>query len=421
MSRRLARSGRAVRDVLPVALVAWLVFHGIRTELLERYLVPSRSMEPTLHGDEESGDVVLVDKTAWWSWRRGAPRMFDLVVVRNRWQQGGNHLVKRFVTVGPATVWLEAGDLFVRPLGELGDPRVVKHPLGHPDLRLTAFELDPAADDRSGLDFLQAAPEVWRAVDGRIVVEPRSADDLVAARAGLRDPQPERWLRGHLSTARAMDSSFLDARGKRVPGGRVEVRDVGLEFEAELGPGVAALHLVVELLEVRYALEYAVGGRVLLRRDADPPGAPFEAGPLPAAGRRFRLRFGHLDGRLFVIVDDRLAVWHAVDVPWSSPREAVLPGSWERPPANLLHLGVAGTGPLTMHRLRGFHDVHYEPVRGANPGGGFDLEPGQIFVLGDNSYDSSDSRDRANEPLELSDLVGRPIAILAPAERMRRF
>ena len=47
------------------------------------------------------------------------------------------------------------------------------------------------------------------------------------------------------------------------------------------------------------------------------------------------------------------------------------------------------------------------------------LEPGEIFVLGDNSYDSSDSRDFASDPFRIEDLVGRPLAVLAPRARMR--
>lgn len=417
MTGRAARLRVLARDVLPVVVVAWMVFHAIRTELLERYLVESRSMEPTLHGDSVGGDVVLVDKTAWWGWRLGRPERFALVVLRNGWQQGGNNLVKRLVAEGPSTVWIEAGDLYVQPDGAIGDARVVKHPLEHEDLRQTSFVIDAPDPDAPDLDALQPAPEVWTVVDGAIVLSPAAGAALLGAEAAPREQEPACWLPGFLSTARPMDSSFLDARGRRVPGGRVDVRDVGLDLELRLDPGALRLHLVVELLEVRYDLVYDAGGRVSLRRNGELVGEPDPAPPLPE-GRAFRIRFGYLDGRFFVAVDDELAVWRPHDVPWSSPRDPVLPGAYRKPPANLLHVGVEGAA-ARLTRLRGFHDLHYASDRRSVGGeDGYRLEPGQIFVLGDNSFDSADSRDRA-VPFEYADLIGRPMAIIAPPDRLR--
>ena len=100
-------SGGLRRRLLDLALIGafgWMVFHWLRAEVVERYAVPSRSMEPTLHGSPSDGDVVLVDKTAFWSVRARPLRRFDLVVVRNRHEPAGSHLVKRFVVEGPAEI-----------------------------------------------------------------------------------------------------------------------------------------------------------------------------------------------------------------------------------------------------------------------------------------------------------------------------
>ena len=66
-------------EAVPVLVVACLVFLLIRTNLIERYHIPSKSMEPTLHGDRKRGDWVLVNKTAYWF---DEPKPFDMVVVR---------------------------------------------------------------------------------------------------------------------------------------------------------------------------------------------------------------------------------------------------------------------------------------------------------------------------------------------------
>jgi len=408
------RAWTFVRDAVPIAIVAWLVFHGIRTGLMERYLVPSTSMEPTLHGDAVDGDVVLVDKTAFWGSLERQPRAFDLVVLRNRWEPGGNHLVKRFIAAGPATVWIDTGDLFVRePGGTPNGTRVIKRPGDFPDLRQTAFVVAPAEDE--GLDKLVGEPGLWSVEGDSIRLAPRDADALVTERTAPRGRGET--LPGHLGTANAIDASFLDARGVRVPGGGVDVRDVGLDLELEIEPGTRALHLVVELLGVCYALEYEVEGRILFRVGGGAAENAQTAPPLPVGGG-LSLSFGYLDGHFFVVVGETLAAWLPVDVPWSVPSDLVLPDPTPRPATNLLHVGVVGA-PLGIERIEGFHDVHYLGERGSSRRDGFELEAGDIFVLGDNSGDSSDSRERGRYPLRLEDLVGRPVAVLAPWSRRR--
>jgi hypothetical protein len=48
------------------------------------------------------------------------------------------------------------------------------------------------------------------------------------------------------------------------------------------------------------------------------------------------------------------------------------------------------------------------------------VEPQQMFLLGDNPHDSSDSRTTL-QPVPLDRLVGRPFAIIAPSARARIF
>jgi hypothetical protein len=135
--------------------------------------------------------------------------------------------------------------------------------------------------------------------------------------------------------------------------------------------------------------------------------------PLPV-GTDLRLAFGSLDGRLFLTAGGEVIACFEHDVPFQSPRE-LLPGErWERPRVNVLHVAATGSGELRVHRLRAFHDIHYQPRSET-----WRLEPGEIFVLGDNSFDSADSRDHAREPFRMEDLVGRPVAVMAPGARRR--
>ena len=74
------------------AVVAGLVFQTLRHEVAERYIVPSGSMQPTLYGKPQGGDIVLVDRLA----HADTLRRYDLGVFAPANQ--GEHFVKRVVS-----------------------------------------------------------------------------------------------------------------------------------------------------------------------------------------------------------------------------------------------------------------------------------------------------------------------------------
>ena len=94
-----------MRRALPVALVlVVLVVAGLRWLVAEPFLVPSGSMEPTLH----AGDHVLVDKLAY---RSGLPARGDLIVFHR--PRTGEIMLKRVVAVAGDQVGIEDGVLHV--------------------------------------------------------------------------------------------------------------------------------------------------------------------------------------------------------------------------------------------------------------------------------------------------------------------
>jgi signal peptidase I len=85
--------------------ISWLIAQGIMTYLVQRYEIPSTSMEDTL----QIGDNVLVDKL---SYRFSDPEPGDLVVFlapdnpRKQW-------IKRVVAVGGQTVDIRDGVVYI--------------------------------------------------------------------------------------------------------------------------------------------------------------------------------------------------------------------------------------------------------------------------------------------------------------------
>jgi len=402
--------------VLPTVFWACLCFQLIRLHLCERYLVASGSMEPTIHGDPHGGDRVLVDKTAFWG---QAPRAFELVVVEAP-RPGAHHLVKRFVAEGPCRVSLAEGDLFIGRGGGL--ERLVKYPGEHPDMSVTAYLF--VASDRGAqkLDWLHSDPERWSLGPLGLHLHPcqdpelpLSADAQESRRS--RRPQDD-FLPGFLSLDRAVDVSFLNRMGHRLARGRSYPRDIGMELSLELEAGCSELVLVIEHRGVYYPLHYSVegSGRLMI---PDQPAVTF-AGPALKFDRVFDLSYGFLDGRFFFrIGESPLLLHHPYPLPTDFGR--LRTGHAGEPRfANLLHVGLVGAGG-TISRMRIFHDLHYQP----DPDRVFELGPDEIFVLGDNSLESSDSRDlsgirdAARIHFVRNDLIGRPIAVIGPWSEIR--
>ncbi|BBX74345.1 signal peptidase I [Mycobacterium shinjukuense] len=121
----------ALREFAILAVIAVVLYYLMLTFVARPYLIPSESMEPTLHGCSSCvGDRILVDKL---SYRFGAPKPGDVIVFKGppswnvgyksirspntvvRWLQNAlsfigfvppdeNDLVKRVIAVGGQTV-----------------------------------------------------------------------------------------------------------------------------------------------------------------------------------------------------------------------------------------------------------------------------------------------------------------------------
>lgn len=424
------RIGRLAVEALPVAAVALVISFLLRAHVMEWYLVPSASMEPTLHGDPERGDIVLVDKTAFWF---RPPRRFEMVVLRNPDDASESQLVKRMVALGDddACVRIDEGDVFV------GDDRqhlhrVVKDPLRARDMRLTNFAFPgPTPVDR----YLWPDP-AWH-------VEPRDGDvalqmaPAAATLEGLRDRLQDDPLRqrrrhvdlhvpGHLSPQRMVDTTFVEANGEQ-HGAAETYRDFGMEVTVAPSAGCVGVQMVYEWGDRYLAFDYGVDGQVTFVVQGQPSAgdaggdvqlgsespSPVRSarGPALPVGHASHLSFGYLDGWLFLIVEGEL-VWHA---PWPLPPDAE-DDFTQRGLGGLVHFGVAG-GAATVTALRVFHDVYYRALRGPSRSPCIDVPPGTMFLLGDNTFASRDSRTGRMFPV--ANLIGRPLAVIGPPARTR--
>ena len=407
--------------LVPVLAIAFVVFHLIRSHLLERYLVPSSSMEPTLYGDQIDGDIVLVDKTAFWG---SLPRRWDLVVLRNPGDAEHTHLVKRVVAMAGELVKLEHGDVYLA--AGAGELQRLRKPLDVARrMRQTWFAF-PTADAADVARALKSAA-AWTSSGDQLLLAP-AAPTLAALQELLGEDQQRRrrtgqshtlslYVPGHLSTVEPVTATFVDSRGK-LHIDPTPVRDVGMEVELAPEAGCAGLQLVLEYRDDDFAFVYAPTGevRLTLMGNAAEPIATGRRGPPLRPGVAVGLTFGYLDGRFFFAADGATLLEHDVELPAGVAAERY-PGVRVE---NLLQIGAAGA-PLHITRLRVFHDVHYDSLQSPSGHGPppYLVPEASLWLLGDNSRFSRDSRDPQIGAYPIADLVGRPVAVIGPWARMR--
>jgi hypothetical protein len=404
-----------IADALLVAGIAVSTVQALRRWVGDRYVVPSDSMQPVLHGDPQHGDVVFVGKIAFAADRH----RHDMVVVRHP-DVAGQQLVKRIAARGDDTAacWIDIreGDIWLGANAQVLQ-REQKDPFAARSMR-AAWAAWPASSPAlaSPLDLSAATAGAHE------LVLPPLREDLDAARAlfGVAqrvqrrsDRSPGVLPAGCIGTARAVDASFVDVTGIRGRAGEdVGVLDCGMELDVA-APVDALLGTIDGRQQALTFCWRAPSGQVELWHD----GVVIERAELPhrPAGAH-RIEFGLLDDRVFFAVDgrrDTLLVF-ARPAPTSAERSD--------PPRTHVHVGVVGTTPLHLTRLQVFRDVFYWRERIAGfPGDRGQwprfVPPGTWFLLGDNTFDSRDSRHFDAVPA--ASVLGVPMLILGPWPRAR--
>ncbi|HMQ21492.1 MAG TPA: signal peptidase I [Planctomycetota bacterium] len=383
--------------VFGVACLTWWL---MRAHVLQAYPVRTPSMEPTIEGDADRPDLVLVDKTFD---NRSKPKRFDSVVFRE-WD-GSKILVKRAVALPGEYVRIRGFDLWT---GASPDSlrRVVKSPVEHGDLLVDYWSHE--ADPDGFASKLWRRDGASRIEAGRLVVDGqnRRADKLFPEQrfrlVGMRRHSKWRenwqvdWQDGDILIG------FLNAFGVRRASSPAAV-DFGLRMRCRAMPE-ASLWIDLRFADSSWAVKYAADGTATLLKDGQ---ATEEArGPDLQVDRD--LLFMRLDGGFVLVVDGKIVVRHETEL------DDVRKAPQHSAPWNGIGIAVTGTS-VSIAALTIVQDLHYLEqgafgIHEAHP------VPGDaIFVLGDNSRDSRDSRHMGS--VRLDDLLGRPLAILAPAGR----
>ena len=369
-------------------LVAFVVGLGglllVRREFVDGYQIPSESMAPTLHGDPQDGDKILVFKKPFWF---RDPDRWDIAVFRR--DTANPYFIKRIVGLPGEWIEIRDGDVWV-------DGKIARKPRAiEEDMLVTvASGLDPAsfdrhwvADRREGFGFNEA--------EGALVVVPDTT--VVFSHQGD--------VRDSIET------------GTHSQKGRHPVGDLELEIEltptSTSGTVVVSLHREGDWFDVSFPI--GVGHPTIRMPGAETSLDLVE--PL-ASGNRAVIRVTHVDRRLRIARDGREIYSRSYDSP----------GGRVDGPSNRASFAVV-EGGAKIHGLELRRDVYYTADGEFGVDGpilvprGEDRASRRYYVLGDNSSRSKDSRfwgrDARRATIPFRDLVGVPVAVFWPPGRMR--
>lgn len=393
------KSLRPVRDNIESFAIAILFAVLLKPFLIEAYMIPTPSMQPTMMGSREAGvhDRLLVDKLCY-AW--GEPKRWDIAVFRYPIRLIQSY-VKRIVGL-PGDRFIIAGGNLV-PVDAAGKEQT---PLRRPAklqsriwMNLFPARMHIDGGTRALESFFSPQPtRGWTEEGGVLQVsnEPQRSVTLSyvdSAHGGVCN----RIYDGHAtSVARAMRSS-PELGGIPYEG----VPDARIGFT--LTPSAAVDDVSIELdvkrtgkKSLRFGLTATGGqGKLWIKEDGREVKAsesfPF-ALPLDSATA---VRFTHLDGQLRAEHDGTVAgeleclPYLVLDEVEMQPRSGAS-GSYVSGVAPFIAVRGGGTlrfGDLTIDR-----DLHYK--RGTVPKGQpIEVPAGHYFMMGDNPDQSADARE----------------------------
>ncbi|WP_145062608.1 signal peptidase I [Engelhardtia mirabilis] len=368
------------RDNLEAGVMAILLALFLKAFLVEAYKIPSGSMQPTLMGMPSPGDIVvrrageeplevkdriLVDK---FSYKLRDPKRWEVAVFRYPLKRTQN-FVKRLVGLPGDRLRIEGGDLWTFDR-ESGQWSVERRPPGVQASQWRAVDMD----DSDMPLWRQVSGDGWL-IDGRDV----TATGDGAIQYGDGSSIVDRYYDGYPDAIRSKLPARHPNKERLHP-----VGDLRLAGTVRATEGTESVTVVLSEGQRRYTFTLpgpAAAADQLASIEVDPVTAAASvdqigiAGPRLEAGRRLRFEVENLDDRLTMRLDGEVVA--SLDV------LAVRDDQTSR-----VMLHARGTG-AEFGDLRLFRDIYYF----ADHQREFEIPEGCYFAMGDNTLDSSDSRE----------------------------
>ena len=379
MSKHKHVTHKPWRDNIEALAMAIVLALLLKAFIVEAYKIPTGSMQPTLMGlDQGPGvpagvrvsDRILVDK---WTYKVDDPERWEVAVFKYPLDRSKN-FVKRICGMPGEHFAIRNGDLWRRD-GLAEEWQILRRP---DDVQRDLWKAVDLAD-ASGRLWVQTSGDGWQLDGGEI-----EARGDGRARYGATDaPILDRYYHGYpeslrkkLNPLHPRDTNLrvgdlrLEGTVRALPGAEevaVELREGDARYRFTL-PGPAAPEDSRPTIAAQGMASAGTNG-------ADSAGAVAEtAGRLPA-DEAIRFAVENLDDRLRLELDGEVIAELEV-APQPNPDARVF-------------VEARGEG-ADLGRLRLLRDIHYTPGNKAEE---YVIPEGHYLMLGDNTQDSSDSRE----------------------------
>jgi signal peptidase I len=364
-----AHPRRPWRDNIEAVTMAIIMAVMLKYFIVEAYKIPTGSMQPTLMGNEDTGiyDRIIVDKL---SFHFRDPDRFEVVVFKYPLDRSKN-FIKRVCGMPGEELKIENGDLWTRK-SEQEPWKILRRPA--PIQREVWKRLDP--DEVRYASWHVEGPR-WTS-RSRALVEARGdgyariPNDGGSVMDSYRDGYPGTMGRAIQRRAPAVHP----------------VGDVRVEGNVRALPGCKLVTIELREGERRYKLELPGPAA----SDAAKPVIRVEGLPTPSepklessveAPRAWKLAAGKSISFGAQNMDDMLEL----DVDGDKLLELEIPPALDQ--ASTITLRQDGEG-ADFTDLETYRDIYYTSDRGTTL---FKIPPGSYVMLGDNTQDSSDSRE----------------------------